>query len=133
MIPGATLKGTCTFHVEPTGKVLISVVSKNNAVASVHVSREGLTEALSKLLTISLDTVTEAAPPRCRAAYPEGVLATLRKSILSLRAPGQSFGWHEYKLPHRAAEQLGVRITARKVNGEGIRIYRTFEEEEWKR
>lgn len=47
-----------------------------------------------------------------------GKLATLRRAIQSLEG-NATFEWSENHNPYRAAEQLGVKITVKKLNGNG--------------
>lgn len=47
-----------------------------------------------------------------------GKLATLRRAILAIKDTGP-FEWEDNHNPYRAAEQLGVKITTRKLNGNG--------------
>lgn len=38
--------------------------------------------------------------------------------------PGDSFLWHENNAIYRQAEAAGIKITTRKINGQGYRVWR---------
>jgi hypothetical protein len=51
-----------------------------------------------------------------------GKSAELRKAMQTMK-PGDSFMWDDNVLPHRVAGQLGMKITTRKIDGEGYRVW----------
>jgi len=53
----------------------------------------------------------------------DGKLAALRTALKAMKA-GDSFVWECNKAPFDAARQLKMKITTRKVNGEGYRVWR---------
>lgn len=51
-----------------------------------------------------------------------GNLYLLRQAFLKMKT-GDSFLWPNISNPYRAAKQVGCKITTRKINGEGHRIW----------
>ncbi len=52
-----------------------------------------------------------------------GNQASLREAISKLKR-NESFLWKDNKMPHKAAEDLGMKIKTRKINGEGFRVWK---------
>jgi hypothetical protein len=53
----------------------------------------------------------------------EGKHHELRQALLGMNC-GDSFAWPENRKPYKAADQVGVVIKTRKVNGSGYRVWR---------
>lgn len=60
-------------------------------------------------------------PPRGR--WLDSNALRLRQAMLEMKV-GHSFVWHEHSSPFRAAKELGINITTRKMNGQGYRVWR---------
>jgi hypothetical protein len=45
------------------------------------------------------------------------------RSALARMSPGDSFVFRENRSPFRAAQQIGARITTRKLDGQGYRVW----------
>lgn len=55
--------------------------------------------------------------------HDNGLYATLRKTLKEM-TDGQSFVWSENTMIYRAAQEAGVKVKTRKINGEGYRVWR---------
>lgn len=53
----------------------------------------------------------------------QGNLADMRAALSSMNI-GDSFVWPDCYTPYRAAEQMGMKVTLRKLNGRGFRVWR---------
>lgn len=46
------------------------------------------------------------------------------REILKTKKSGESFIWDEHRNPYLAAQQLGIKITTRKLDGEGYIVWK---------
>lgn len=78
--------------------------------------KEGKPPVMSRI-TISVETGIPMPIGR------GGKLSAIRSALQAMK-PGDSFIWEDHKAPYDAAKQLNIKITTRKVNGEGYRVWR---------
>lgn len=69
---------------------------------------------------IQIESGIEMPPGRMAV---NGKLAALRNAMQAMK-PGDSFMWECNKAPYDAARQLKLKISTRKINGEGWRVWR---------
>lgn len=79
----------------------------------------GISDGLGHV-KIQVESGIEMPPGRMAV---NGKLAALRNALAAMK-PGDSFMWECNKAPFDAARQLNVKISTRKINGEGYRVWR---------